>query len=621
MDIRLPYSRLMTLERAAYGVALRKAARLGGVFRTAKGRQIVVVLRLPQGANLREYQAAAMLLVKEMAPSTKFGVVRPDVDRKGILDTTPVFQQLEKTSSCLALWPPGHDVPQNMLAAADRVVDVDPVRPFHLVAAVKSTHRQILQLSLAEQMLSYPVEAVFAALRPGRPFEEVLRRLDDAAKPPRVDVRARLEEMVGYGEAKDWGLSLAGDIALWRQRRLPWSDVDRGLLLSGPPGTGKTLFAQALARTCESELVATSVSRWQSYGHLGDLLGAMRKTFETAIARRPSIIFLDELDSIGDRAAFSHDYAQYSTQVVNGLLELVDGHERLEGVVVIGATNFPEKIDPALLRPGRLDRHIKISLPDAAARKQLARSYFRSDLTEEDLNKIAFATAGFSGAAFEKAGREVRRVARKAGDAVTLDMVLRVLPPSLTIEGERRRAIAVHESGHAVVGVHLAVGILEKVAVSWEVRNGQPSGFAYFRLPDEREHHRQSYLDKIAMLLGGRAAEEEILGTAYEGAGGSEGSDLHVASDLATMMEIQFGMGEGLSYLNVTSIERRDRIRRENPEVAARVERVLVREMERSREIVRRHRTALEAVAAALERNGVVEGKEVFEHLSGEVSR
>lgn len=617
MDIRLPYSRLMTLERAAYGVALRKAARLGGVFRTAKGRQIVVVLRLPQGANLREYQAAAMLLVKEMAASTKFGVVRPDVDRKGILDTTSVFQQLEKTSSCLVLWPPGRGVPQNMQAAADRVVEVDPVRPFHLVAAVKSTQGRILELSLAAQMLSHPVEAVFAALRPGRPFEEVLRRLDDAAKPRCVDVGARLEEMVGYGEARDWGLSLATDLALWRQRHLPWSDVDRGLLLSGPPGTGKTLFAQALARTCGAELVATSVSRWQSYGHLGDLLGAMRKTFETAIARRPSIIFLDELDSIGDRATFSHDYAQYSTQVVNGLLELVDGHDRLEGVVVIGATNFPEKIDAALLRPGRLDRHIRISLPAAEDRRQLARTYFGSGLSEEDLEKIASATVGFSGAAFEKMGREVRRAARKAGDAVSLDMVLRALPPGLTIEGARRRVVSVHEAGHAVIGVYLAVGILEKVAVSWEVRDGQPSGFAYFRLPDERERDRQSYLDRIAMLLGGRAAEEEVLGTAYEGAGGSEGSDLHVACDLATMMEIQFGMGEGLSYLNVTSIEQRDRIRRENPEVAARVERVLVREMKRSREIVRRNRAALEEVAAALERDGLVEGEQVRWLLSG----
>lgn len=621
MNNHLAPRRVPTVEHVAYAAALRNAARLGGAFRPSEGRQIVVVLRLPRSSSAYAYEAAAALLVKETLPLAKFRVVRPRVDRKGALDAGPVFDQLEKAPSCLVLWPHGHALPERMIAAADRIVDVGPVRPSHLAYAVKHLHGRPIDVRDAERMLAYPVDAVFAALRHGRPPAEVLRRLEQAAEANLPAEGPRLEDMAGYGEARSWGLSLAADLALWRRQQLTWADVDRGLLLSGPPGTGKTLFARALATTCEAELVATSVSRWQSYGHLGDLLGAMRKSFEIAVERRPSILFLDELDSVGDRASFSQDHAHYATQVVNGLLELVDGQERLEGVVIVGATNWPEKIDPALLRPGRLDRHIRISLPDAQERRQLARLYFTDDLAEQDLDAISAATAGFTGAAFERAGRDVRRTARRAGAPVTADMVLRGLPPRLKIAGERRRVVAVHEAGHAVVGLHLRVGSLDNAGVSWEVGPGQPSGFAYFKLPEDRELDRQVYLDRIAMILGGRAAEAELLGTCYEGAGGAVGSDLHAASDIATMIEAQFGMGEGLSYFDVPSVEQRDRIRRDNPDVAARVERILRREMERSREIVGRHRAAVEAVAAALERDGLIEGAEVGRLICGRAQR
>ncbi|RVK25961.1 AAA family ATPase, partial [Sinorhizobium meliloti] len=396
MNNHLAPRRVPTVEHVAYAAALRNAARLGGAFRPSEGRQIVVVLRLPRSSSADTYEAAAALLVKETLPLAKFRVVRPKVNRRGALDAAPVFDQLEKAPSCLVLWPHGYAVPERMIAAADRIVDVGPVRPSHLAYAVKHLHGRPIDVRDAERMLAYPVDAVFAALRHGRPPAEVLRRLEQAAEANLPAEGPRLEDMAGYGEARSWGLSLAADLALWRRQQLTWADVDRGLLLSGPPGTGKTLFARALATTCEAELVATSVSRWQSYGHLGDLLGAMRKSFEIAVERRPSILFLDELDSVGDRASFSQDHAHYATQVVNGLLELVDGQERLEGVVIVGATNWPEKIDPALLRPGRLDRHIRISLPDAQERRQLARLYFTNDLAEQDLDAISAATAGFT---------------------------------------------------------------------------------------------------------------------------------------------------------------------------------------------------------------------------------
>ena len=161
------------------------------------------------------------------------------------------------------------------------------------------------------------------------------------------------------------------------------------------------------------------------------------------------------------------------------------------------------------------------------------------------------------------------------------------------------------------MGVRLGVGLLSKVAVPWKVHPGQPLGFAHFELDEDQLMERQASLDQIALLLAGRAAEEVILGTAFDGAGDAEGCDLHKASDLATRMEVQLGMGEGLGYFNLTSIEQRDRFRQSNPGVAARVERVLGREMERSREIMTRFRSAIEKIADILVDKANIEGEEV----------
>ena len=618
MNVRSRSRRPVTLENVVYGIALRKAARLGGAFRPQTGRQTITLLKLPPGAVPGRYEAAAILVARQAGILHRVAIVLPKTSRQGVLDIALVEDEIQTGASLVVLWPPGQAIPRNIAAAADHVVDVDPIRPFHIVAAVRSVLGSRIGLDDAARILEHPVDAAFAALRPGRPLDVVLDRLEQGASFHRQQRTFSLQEMAGYGEARDWGLSLATDMALWKNGRLHWDDVDRGILLSGPPGTGKTLFAGALASTCGAHLVATSVSRWQSAGHLSDTLAAMRGSFSEASAKKPSILFLDELDGIGNRATISGEHAIYWTQVINCLLELVDGHERLDGVVVVGATNRPEAIDPALMRSGRLDRHIRIPLPDSQARRQLARTYFGDHLLEEELNTISIATAGFSGADFAKAARETRREARRTGVPATADAILRNLPQGFRIEGTLRRAVSVHEAGHAIVGVHLQVGTLEVAAVPWEVRGTQPAGLVQFEIKDGVERDRKSYLDEVAMLLGGRAAEEEIIATAYRGAGGGEGSDLHRATDLVTFMEIQLGMGEGISYLDAKSAADRDRIRRSSPVIAARVERVLAREMTRSREIVRGYRHAVEAVAEALEKRGQVANDEVARLLSGE---
>ncbi|MGO8532066.1 AAA family ATPase, partial [Rhizobium ruizarguesonis] len=507
----------MTIASATYGIALKAAMRLGGAFlKGATIRQTVIILRLPSQADERGYETAAGLLVKGVPELVGFLVLRADVTRSGALDGKKLDDALDLGRPLIILWPFNLKVPTHIIAAADRIVDVHSVRPSHLVSAVKQIEGKALDIGEATRLLEYPLASVLASMRAGRSTELVLKRLQAShvSSDPLLSVPS-LDELEGYGEARDWGLALADDIRGWRRKEIPWSEVDRGILLSGPTGSGKTLFAAALARTCRIEIVATSVSRWQSAGHLGDMLGAMRKSFQEAAAKRPCILFLDELDSIGDRAAFTGDHVHYSTQVVNGLLELVDGYDRLEGVVLVGASNFPERIDPALRRAGRLDRHVAIPLPNAETRRSLCRRFIRNDMPDRDIEMIVEATSGLSGADFERIGRDVRRRARRNRTEITVGLALSVLPPALKIEGERRRTVAVHEAGHAIVGIHVAVGRLDSVVVARDVRvQGAAAGFTHFVLDGDVERDRQTFLSQIAMLLGGRLAEEVILGSA-----------------------------------------------------------------------------------------------------------
>src|SRR5208283_3547840 len=178
-----------------------------------------------------------------------------------------------------------------------------------------------------------------------------------APKPP-----VRLRDLSGYGAAKDWGLQLADDLQAFKRGEITFDDVDKGIFLSGPPGCGKTYFARALAAECGVDLVSTTYSDWQSNSGGDAMAKGLKKLFETWREKAkggPFILFVDEIDSIGTRGSNDHNDSWFRT-IVNAWLAFLDGAEPRTGIVVIGATNLPERIDPALLRPGRLDRHIEI---------------------------------------------------------------------------------------------------------------------------------------------------------------------------------------------------------------------------------------------------------------------
>ncbi|TCQ04712.1 ATP-dependent Zn protease [Rhizobium sp. PP-F2F-G36] len=605
------------LKDLVYLFLMREAVRKAGLLRNPRTSTTVFWLHPELSAD----HAATVLERLILDGEDRFNVTKIEQSTRGKIDFSKTKMLLSEKRS-LAIVAQADELPSFLVAAADNVVEVDLIAPRHLCGALRAGHGIAATTRQAEALLGFPADSMFSALRPDRPAEVALAKLDAARV--RTDEKDRdtavltLNDLSGFGHAKTWGLELAKDIADWRAGRITWSDIDAGILLSGPPGTGKTLFASALAKTCEAHFLPTSLAQWQSKGHLGDLLKAMRADFATATRQSPCVMLIDEFDSIGSRSQFVGHHQQYSTEVVNALLECLDGSSRLEGVVVIGACNDPARIDPALLRSGRLSARFTIGLPDRDERLRIIEMLVGTRLQKSVLAEISDATEGFTGADLAKLVRVARRSARRRGKPVASEDFQAAISPAIPIDGLHRQVISVHEAGHAVVGTILRVGVLVGITIASEYRrnNPTPQGTTIFVEQPQGFMSRQSYLDKITMLLAGMAAEEMVLGNITSGSGGAPGSDLQRAADLATQMEIQFGMGDALGHLYADSSEQLDALRRSNSVIQERVERLLGGQMDRARAILNENRAALEKIASEACAEGAISGVKVSQLIA-----
>ncbi|TDX62131.1 peptidase M41-like protein [Methylosinus sp. sav-2] len=410
-----------------------------------------------------------------------------------------------------------------------------------------------------------------------------------------------LEELPGYdGPAREWALSLVADVAAWRAKKLPWRAIAASIVLSGPPGTGKTLLARAIARTLDVPIVSTSCGAWFTTrdGNLGDVIQAAQADFDAARAQRPTLLFIDELDGIPDRRNLSSRGRDWWQPIVNFLLTLLDGAATpREGIIVIGATNHPESLDPALIRPGRFDRIIPLEPPDAAVLGHVLRYHLGAALADVDLETVARLAPGSTPADAAGWAKAATSRARAAGRPLKIDDLVAVVAPEDDRSPEDLRIAAIHEAGHVVA--HLASG-REVTQVSLIAR-GESGGRTIAHAPTIAPRRRD--IDDIALaMLAGRAAEQELFGEASAGAVG----DLAQATRLLAEARARQGLGDSLLHRGepIETLLASDRALR------AAVERDLVRIYDRALDLIRERRDAVLVIADRLQERRCLTGAE-----------
>jgi len=324
--------------------------------------------------------------------------------------------------------------------------------------------------------------------------------------------------------------------------------VPKGMLLYGPPGTGKTLLAKAVAHASGANFYSQSASAFvEMFAGLG--ASRIRKLFETARKNAPAIVFIDELDAVGMKRSGNSFHREHD-QTLNQLLVELDGFgNQDDGIVIIGASNRLEDLDPALLRPGRFDRQVLVSPPDLAGREAILHVHTRGKplAADVDVSVIARQTAGLTGADLANIANEAAIFAgREGADEIThdnfesaMERVVAGLQQRRVVSEKEKRILAYHEGGHALMSHLMGDGFpVQKATI---VSRGTALGYT-LHLPEEERylHTKEEFLDWMKIALAGRAAEEIVFGRVTNGAA----NDLQKVTDLARAMVFEYGMSD-----------------------------------------------------------------------------
>jgi cell division protease FtsH len=403
--------------------------------------------------------------------------------------------------------------------------------------------------------------------------------------------------------------------------------VPKGVLLVGPPGTGKTLIARAVAGEAGVPFLSVTGSDFMEM-FVGVGASRVRDLFDSARKMERAIIFVDEIDSIGRKRGAGlgggHDERE---QTLNQMLSEMDGFESSEGIVMLAATNRPDILDPALLRPGRFDRQVVVPLPELEDRRQILEVHIKGKRMGEDvdLDVVARGTPGMSGADLANLINEAALVAvREGADAIHAEhlesardrTLMGQKRESMALTADEKEAIAYHEAGHALCAALLPnADPLHKVTII-------PSGMALgvtMQLPEEERHiYRQDFIeDKLVVNMGGRIAEELVFGVVSTGAS----SDLVSATELARKMVREWGMSDRVGpmawgshnqvFLGEDLMSTRDYSDETATMIDEEVQRILTDGEDRCRTLLTENRHSLTLIARALLERETISGEEV----------
>ena len=450
------------------------------------------------------------------------------------------------------------------------------------------------------------------------------------------DVKVRFGDVAGVDEAEEELREIVEFLKNPRKYTSIGGRIPKGVLLVGPPGTGKTLLARAVAGEATVPFFSLSGSEFVEM-FVGVGAARVRDLFNQAEAKAPCIIFIDELDALGkvriQTPMGSHEERE---QTLNQLLAEMDGFDGRKGIIIMAATNRPEVLDPALLRPGRFDRQVLVAKPDIRGREEILRIHAKNVKVADDveLKVIAARTAGFAGAdlanlvneaALLAARRDKTAVDRRDFDEA-IDRVIAGLEKKRVMSDKERRIVAFHESGHAIVaGVLPGLDPVHKISI---IGRGFGALGYTMQLPLEDRYlmTRTDLQSELAVLLGGRSAEEIAFGEISTGAQ----NDLQRATDIARAMVTEFGMSDELGAVNYNGHKRNAFL--DSPfmqergnyaedtaqKIDAEVKRILTAAHEEARRILRERRDVLDELSERLLVKEVIEAEE-FRELLGPV--
>lgn len=481
---------------------------------------------------------------------------RDGTDRRR--DDTGSVEAARDLSKGLCVMGVSHDeklLPTSLRSAADIVVRIAPPDGAVLRTAIARFARRSPGDLDAGIAAGLDLPEIVAAFRPGTGAKNIARRLE-AARSSHLGATQRVPALataVEYGEAQRWGLDLARDIADFRNGRIAWRDVDRGVCLHSPPGFGKSWFASVLAQGCGVPLVSTSAGSWfaNGPGYLDSVVKEFRKSHSIAVAMAAPVAIwhIDEVDAaVPDRATMSSRAQEWWNVVVSDILNIVDSALAAKDarLVVVGTTNAIGRVDSALLRPGRLEKIVGIDPPDAAGIVNVLGFHLDGELAGEDLSAAGAAMEGSTPAEVMHMVRTARRAARHAVRALTVADLVDAAMPHEVHPPARLFRMTIHESAHAVILLALAAGTVRHVSLASAGDSGGRTSVLY---ADDDLATRGAIEDRATVGLAARAAERLFTGSVSSGAGGAPDSDLGSVTVLVASLHASFGMRGSAVYL------------------------------------------------------------------------